>query len=439
MVSIVVVTFNHEKFISICLDSILAQQTDFSFEIIIGEDDSSDNTRAICQDYAENHPDQIRLFLRDRAEVKVLFGKQIGMNNFKKTLKAATGKYIAICEGDDYWNDPYKLQKQVDWLEIQQDYAGCFHDASTVDKLGQVIASQYYSPTRSSYDESACLTELRSAYATCTLMFRSTVIKEPWPKWFVERTCDEFLDLMITKQGLLGYITDIVPAAYRLHDGGVWRGSSELWRLKDMFFRRYLLLQDSHFSVHYKEILDSTFLILGFEIINHPNSGSDLSLIREKMASIDKDYEITLFTLLKKHKIGLSLVAQHVMGLSYEERIGLEKVYSKYIQDHININKIYLKELQTTLGKEKTQDLLDYEQNYSGNKRTLEYLKNVCSTMHFDKESSRKIRKIILAKQQAYSAASHRFREAQLEFLSPEQMITFDKINKGAIIQPSES
>jgi len=117
LVSVVTTTYQHAPYIRQCLDSILMQETDFPFELIIGEDGSTDGTREICIEYADRYPDKIRLFLRDRnlTQYYTSDGRVIRFNgHFARA--AARGKYIALCEGDDYWIDKTKLQKQVEFL-----------------------------------------------------------------------------------------------------------------------------------------------------------------------------------------------------------------------------------------------------------------------------------------------------------------------------------
>ena len=118
LVSVTVTTYQHVNYIKECLDGILMQKVDFPYEIIIGDDDSSDGTQEVCKEYAEKYPDKIRLFIRDRklSHYTTKDGKSIRFNGVWNRM-AARGKYIAWCEGDDYWTDPHKLQKQVDILE----------------------------------------------------------------------------------------------------------------------------------------------------------------------------------------------------------------------------------------------------------------------------------------------------------------------------------
>ena len=134
VVSVSLTTYNHEAFIGQCLDGILMQKTTFPFEVIVGEDDSTDKTRDICKKYAEQHPDKIRLFLRDKKDKILVNGRQTGKTNSVKNYTAARGNYIAICDGDDYWTGPSKLEKQVNFLESHPEYVPTFHDAPIVDE-----------------------------------------------------------------------------------------------------------------------------------------------------------------------------------------------------------------------------------------------------------------------------------------------------------------
>jgi len=110
-VSICITTYNHEEYISQALDSVLAQATDFEFEILLGEDDSSDNTRTIVKKYQKMFPEKIRLYLNDRKNVIYINGMATGRWNFINNINHARGDYIALLEGDDYWVDNLKLKK----------------------------------------------------------------------------------------------------------------------------------------------------------------------------------------------------------------------------------------------------------------------------------------------------------------------------------------
>lgn len=128
LVSICITTFNQHKYISQCIDSVLNQITSFPIQICIGDDDSRDGTREICENYVQKYPDRIKLYKGNNNNKIVINGKPTGRRNFLETFKICKGKYIAMCEGDDYWSDPYKLQKQVDFLENNPYYSLCCTD-----------------------------------------------------------------------------------------------------------------------------------------------------------------------------------------------------------------------------------------------------------------------------------------------------------------------
>lgn len=120
LVSVVTITYNHAPYIAKCIEGVLMQQVNFPMEFIIAEDCSTDGTLDICEKYAEKYPELIQLLITDH---------NLGANpNELRALKAARGKYIAYCEGDDYWTEPHKLQRQVDFMESHPDYSVCFHD-----------------------------------------------------------------------------------------------------------------------------------------------------------------------------------------------------------------------------------------------------------------------------------------------------------------------
>lgn len=132
IVSVCVQTYQHVDYIEDCLEGILMQETDFSFEILLGEDASTDGTREICIEYAKKYPEKIRLFLHERENNIEIGGQPSGRFNFLYNLYSARGKYIALCEGDDYWTDPLKLQKQVEFMEANEEYGLVYTKAKRI-------------------------------------------------------------------------------------------------------------------------------------------------------------------------------------------------------------------------------------------------------------------------------------------------------------------
>ncbi len=171
MVSVLMVTYNHGKYISKTLESVIKQKVDFYYEIVVGEDFSSDNTRTIVKNYAQKHPDKIKLLLQH---------KNIGMErNFFATFKACTGKYIAFCDGDDYWTDPNKLQKQVDFLESHSDYGlvHCNMD-KLYDKTGKLVNNTNQILNFSNIEIFNGLLSFQYSIATLTVLARSELLSK---------------------------------------------------------------------------------------------------------------------------------------------------------------------------------------------------------------------------------------------------------------------
>jgi glycosyltransferase involved in cell wall biosynthesis len=133
LVSVSVITYQHSQYIHKALDGVLMQVTDFEFELCLGEDGSTDGTREICENYAKRYSNIIRLFIRDRNCSERRYFKQPAAYNGLKTLEACRGKYIALCEGDDYWTDRYKLQRQIDFLKNNKECVATSHDVDAVN------------------------------------------------------------------------------------------------------------------------------------------------------------------------------------------------------------------------------------------------------------------------------------------------------------------
>jgi glycosyltransferase involved in cell wall biosynthesis len=219
LVSVCVITYQHVNFIKTCLDGVLMQKASFNFEIIIGEDESNDGTREICLEYASKYPDKIQLFLRSRKDVIYINGTPTGRYNFLECIKSAQGKYIAICEGDDYWTDPYKLQKQINFLEENPEFAICFHNARIQNEDNSQIIT-YSNPVDqaeiSSYEDLA-----RGEFIyTTTCVFRREQFKK-FPERFYLYINNYTIDLHNAQYGKIKYINEVM-GVYRKHKGGIW-------------------------------------------------------------------------------------------------------------------------------------------------------------------------------------------------------------------------
>lgn len=225
LVSVCIQTYQHGPYIRQCLESVLAQKTDFPFEIILGEDESDDGTREICEEFAKRNPVIIKLFKRKRGDVIHINGKPTGRYNMLANLKEAQGKYVALLEGDDYWIDPYKLQKQVDILEKRQDIVACHTWHRIAEKQGDHFILKeapkkghgYLASTTASVRE-IFLNHLR--LKSRTLVFRKNAFHET--EWLRTKVSygDVPLTMILGKSGDFAFI-DEETAVYRQTGEGV--------------------------------------------------------------------------------------------------------------------------------------------------------------------------------------------------------------------------
>ncbi len=157
------ITYNHENYITQALESILMQKCDFNFEIVIGEDCSTDKTREILLGYKIKYPKIFKLLLNE---------KNIGaVRNQINTLKSCSGEFIAICEGDDYWSDPFKLQKQVDFLEAHEEFVLHCTNAKRFDQELNVYSQPILNTESKELDIKDFFKE-DNPVITCTSVFR---------------------------------------------------------------------------------------------------------------------------------------------------------------------------------------------------------------------------------------------------------------------------
>jgi glycosyltransferase involved in cell wall biosynthesis len=213
-VSVLIITYNHEKYIAQTVASALNQEVNFQYEILVGDDCSTDHTREILKELAIAHPERIRLFLREEK------GSGLpGKTNFVETLKACRGEYVALLDGDDYWTDVTKLQKQVNFLDAKPEFAVCFHNVEVAYE-DQSQESWNYCPV--DQKETSTIEDLleRNFIATSSTVFRRS--PEALPDWFLRmKTGDWALHVLNAQRGKVGYI-DEVMSVYRIHHGGYW-------------------------------------------------------------------------------------------------------------------------------------------------------------------------------------------------------------------------
>ena len=215
LVSVCCITYNHEKYISEAIDSFLMQETTFPFEIVIDEDCSTDNTAHIIREYANKYPNIINAKLRN---------KNVGMiKNGLVNLKRANGIYIALCEGDDYWTDPLKLQKQFDALEMHKECSFSGHDVKLVTSDNKFLHLHSKGRISENWDTGIknnleTMSAVFSVPHTSAMFFRKKHLDyEYYNKTETKLGGDYRLFVLFCSKGHLYYI-DEVMSAYRLHN-----------------------------------------------------------------------------------------------------------------------------------------------------------------------------------------------------------------------------
>jgi glycosyltransferase involved in cell wall biosynthesis len=244
LVSVFVITYNHSKFIRQCLDSILCQRTTFEFEVVIGEDCSTDGTRDIIFEYAEKYHDRIKLIVSDT---------NVGAHaNMRRTLNACTCKYIACCEGDDYWTDVNKLQIQVDIMEAHPEYSVCFHNCEEFYDDNSKVPFNYCHADQKQVTGLVDLLEKCNYIPTSAVVWRNNLVKE-LPKWMDNVIGNDWIIHILQAQyGKIYYINKVM-SKHRHHSGGV---SYFMYQEKNILstIETYKHL-DTYFNLNYNQII----------------------------------------------------------------------------------------------------------------------------------------------------------------------------------------
>jgi len=204
--------YNHEPYIRECLDGILMQKTTFPVQVLVHEDCSTDRTAEILKEYQAKYPNLIKVFyqpenvysLKDQEEKRK---RRAEFNSWR------TGKYIALCEGDDYWTDPLKLQKQVDFLEANPEYSLSIHAGKIFD-----LPTGSYTPKKTlnlEYSSTLYLKDIilmgGAGFITASMVFRKENLEKP-PEWFksIKSGGDYFLAILLASRGRVIYLADVM-------------------------------------------------------------------------------------------------------------------------------------------------------------------------------------------------------------------------------------
>lgn len=246
LVDVTIATYNHAKFIAQTIESVLSQKTNFEYRLIIGDDCSTDGTQEIIKSYAQQYPDRI---------TTLLYSQHRGFKTEERVgiqiLKLATSRYVALLDGDDYWSNPLKLQRQVDFLESHPECAICFHNVKVIDESKDREAWNFNPPDQkeiSSIEDLLCENFLQ----TCSVMYRNGLIGT-LPPWF--HSCemgDWLLHVMNAQHGSIGYLPEVM-AVYRMHAGGTWTSADPARKYLEAIKAADLI--DSYLNFKYKKVL----------------------------------------------------------------------------------------------------------------------------------------------------------------------------------------
>lgn len=223
LVSVICLAYNHAEFIRETLDGFIRQETDFPFEVIVHDDASTDNTAAIIREYAARYPHVIRPIYQQQNQYS------LGVPFSTRLFAQARGQYIAYCEGDDYWTDPQKLQIQVDFLERHPDYVITYHDAYMFN--GQGVLRSPHLQGRYRRDASAMELMRGRPLSTLTVCFRN-LIKDLPPELHGVEVLDICWWSLLGAHGKGKFLAQIRPAAYRIHEGGIFSMRSSKQRIR---------------------------------------------------------------------------------------------------------------------------------------------------------------------------------------------------------------
>lgn len=220
-VTVLCITYNQEKFIKQALDGFVMQKTNFDFEVIVGEDCSTDHTAEIVKEYADKYPDIIKPHIRK---------KNLGIeDNFFEIASIPKSGYVALCEGDDYWTDPDKLQIQVDFLDTHPECSVCFHPVRIVYE-DVTKPDELFPSAQMLFNKNILTLEyllIHNFIQTNSVMYRwrfnnSERIQDVFPRGIIPG--DYFLHLLHAQKGKIGFINEIM-SVYRRHKDGIWRDS----------------------------------------------------------------------------------------------------------------------------------------------------------------------------------------------------------------------
>lgn len=263
LVDITMPVYNHGRFLRQAIEGVVNQKTDFRFRLIIGEDCSTDNSREIIQEYAERYPEIIVPYYHE---------KNIGaVPNGAFLTGKLDAKYIAICEGDDYWIDDNKLQMQVEFLESHPDFSYAFTDVYILNEMRgdkqPVYEPDYYpAPDRDVILFEDFLYSHRNIAATPTIVFRN-ILPRPLPEFFYKTlSIDLFMQLYLADKGKAMHFCK-KTAVYRDHSGGISKSADSMEKGERQLVNLYNYLDEYFGGKYHKQFRRKLFEMTKVKLI----------------------------------------------------------------------------------------------------------------------------------------------------------------------------
>lgn len=278
LVSICCMTYNHEKYIRQCLEGFVMQKTSFEYEILIHEDASIDNTAKIVKEYELKYPHLFRCVYQTINQ----FNLQNTLTNI--LFPMARGKYIALCEGDDYWTDSLKLQRQVDFLEANPDFSLCFHKVLILKD--EKITS--YETTRKDVTNTTDLAKGMYIYAP-SVLFRN-IFKDIFISSILGQVNDYILFMYLSRFGKLKEI-HIPMAVYRVHKNGLWSGYSEIEKMEFIIDSQRELLNLFSDNIEVQKIIKELYLNNLLFIVEQYYNDTNFEKYSSFLVQLEKEIE----------------------------------------------------------------------------------------------------------------------------------------------------
>ncbi|MEK3825527.1 glycosyltransferase [Paenibacillus sp. FSL K6-1558] len=259
--SVLLVTYNHEKYIQQAIESILEQKTNFNYEIIVADDCSTDQTNNIIAEYANEYPELFKI-LPEQDNLGITL-------NYKRGFAACDGEYLAVLEGDDYWTDPQRLQKHVDFLESNKACVLTFNQFVVHDMKKKRHKVQPWSWDKSFQlinTSELVLDNFIGNFSTC--VYRTKNIKMIKESLYELTVYDWMTNIVVSQEGLIAYLPEVM-SVYRLHPNGTWSQKDEVEKLNetikliddyDYFLEK---LYHEEFKLHKNRLVERISIIEG--------------------------------------------------------------------------------------------------------------------------------------------------------------------------------